>query len=816
MDTLRELQLAVRSLGRKPGFTTVAILTCALAVGACTAIYSVVYGVLLQPLPYPNAGAIVQVWQVTRTGGQNQFSDPNFEDLRDQSKAFAAFAQFADGVTTVVPASAPPERTRVASVSAQFFDVFGTPPVRGRLFEASERHEGARPVAVVSTGFWQRALASAADPATTTVRINNRAYTVVGVMPRVFDFPVGTDIWVPREQDARNPYRTGHNWLAVGRVSPQLTLDAARADASAVARRLKTTHGDETSMVDAALVPLKEQMTGSVARSLFVLLAAVGCLLAIACANLMNLLLVHVSGRRRELAIRSALGASRSGLARPLVAEVLIITGAGGAIGLGLASFAPRALAAFGPANLPRAGEIAMSWPVVAFTIGTTLLVALGLSLTASWRAGRKDVVDDLRQAQRGQAGSRIASRLRNGLVVAELAASLVLLVGAGLLGRSFALLLSQDPGFRTDGVVTVDLSDTTGGGVSARPLRAQLHERVLDRLGALPGVVAAGGINRLPMGTSYANGTFLTGPGLEGITDFEALNQIQRDPARRGSAEYRVASARYFEAMGIPLVRGRVFDERDTAGAPHVAVISQSLANTRWPNQDPIGARIQFGNMDGDLRLFTVIGVVADITERGLDAKPRPTFYADYRQRPGHTSSFSITLRMSAMPAGLAGTIRTIVQEIDPAQAPRIRSIDQLIAASVSDRRFTAMVTGAFAASALLLAIVGIYGVLSYAVSQRMPEFGIRLALGAQRAQVWGMVLRQAGVLVLAGAAIGLVVARLSTTAMQSLLFGIAPTDYATFGVVTALLGTTALVACAWPAFRATRADPVTVLRRD
>jgi predicted permease len=288
------------------------------------------------------------------------------------------------------------------------------------------------------------------------------------------------------------------------------------------------------------------------------------------------------------------------------------------------------------------------------------------------------------------------------------------------------------------------------------------------------------------------------------------------RDPARTGSAEYRVASQRYFEAMGIPLVRGRVFDDRDTADAPHVAVISASLANTRWRDQDPIGAKIQFGNMDGDLRVFTIIGIVNDITERGLDAKPRPTFYADYRQRPGHTPAFSIVLRMNAVPAGLAETIRTAVQQIDPAQAPRIRSIDQLISASVSDRRFTALVTGAFATSALLLAIVGIYGVLAYAVSQRMQEFGLRLALGAQRSHVWRLVLRQAGVLVLAGAGVGIFLSWLSTAALQSMLFGIRPTDPVTFGSVLAVLGLTALIACAWPAFRATRANPVTALRGD
>ena len=831
MDLIRELALAARSLSRKPGFTIVAVLTCALAIGAVTSIYSVVYGILLQPLPYPHPDTLVQVWQIGQSGGQGQFSDPNFEDLRDQSRAFAALAEYAEGVTTVL-AGPSPLRARVAAVSGQFFDVFETAPFLGRTFQTADRHEDAGAVAVVSFGFWQRALGGAPDAgspsspasslaslaslATMTLSIEDRLYTIAGVMPRSFNVPGDVDVWIPREQYPRNPHRTGHNWRVVGRVAPGLSLAAARMDARAVARRLKASLGDQTAMVDVALVPLKDELTGSVERSLVVLLMAVGCLLAIACANLANLLLVHIAGRQRELAVRAALGAGRAALARPLIAEVALLSGAGGLLGLALGWCGLRALAAFGPASLPRAGEIALSGPVALFTLGTTLVVALGLSLTAAWRAGRRDIVDDLRQGQRGQAGSRVASRLRNGLVVAELAASLVLLAGAGLLGRSLTLLLNQNPGFRTEGVLTVDLSNTVGDGPGAQTQLEQLHERAIERLGALPGVVAAGGINGLPMGRRYANGTFLVVAGAEQPASMDALVELFRDPARTGTAEFRVASARYFDAMGIPLVRGRFFDGRDTADAPHVALISESLARTRWPGADPIGARIQFGNMDGDLRVFTVIGVVGDIHERALDAKPQPTFYADHRQRPRATSDFSITLRTSGSPEGLASAARAAVHGLDATQAPRIRTIDQIVAASVSDRRFTAIVIGAFATSALLLAIVGIYGVLAYAVSQRMHEFGIRLALGAQRHHVWRLVLRQAAVLVVWGTAIGLAASWLSTTMVRSLLYGITPTDPTTFAVVTGVLAVTALLACAWPAFRATRVDPAMALRGE
>ena len=562
-------------------------------------------------------------------------------------------------------------------------------------------------MALVSYGFWQRAMGG--RDLDRPVRVDGQPLAVVGVMPPGFDFPSGADVWLAREREERNPHRTGHNWRVVGRLADTLTLDAARADATAVARRLASALGAETQMADVALVPLDEQIAGSARRPLLVLLAAVGCLVLIACANLANLMLAHVTGRRRELAVRAALGADRASLALPLLAETALLAGAGGLIGIGLGAGGLRAVMALLPLDLPRRADIGVSWPVVLAALGLTAGTAVVLGAAVAWHAVRADVVDALKQGARGQTGLSATGRLRNTLVVMQLAVSLILLVGAGLLGRSLSVLLSESTGFRTERMLTVDLSSASGQTPDLLARRALFHERLLEQLGALPGVDGAGGVNRFPLGTGYANGTFLKVRGDESFDDPATLGVLFRDPARTGQAEYRIASAGYFRVMGIPVVKGRVFDAHDVEAAPHVAVVSESMAKKAWPGQDPIGQRVQFGNMDGDLHVFTVVGVVSDIRERGLDSPPRPTLYADYRQRPRMTTDFTVALHTTSDPAGVIGPARAIIQALSPDVAPRFRTVDQVFALSVADRRFNLYVLGAFAAAALLLAVLGI-----------------------------------------------------------------------------------------------------------
>jgi len=812
---VRELRFSARRLARRPGFTGVAVLTLAIALGGCTAIYSVVYGVLLRPLPYPQPDRLVQVWQVSRGAAQGRLSDLNFEDLRDQSRAFEAFAQYGVGTTTATVASSPLQ-VRVATVSERFFDVFRTAPVRGRSFLPEERREGAAPVALVSQSFWRNELGGAEDLASIDLRLGGQPVTVVGVLPPEHGFPAETDVWSPREPLGRNPHRTGHNWWAVARLAPGISLETAQTDVTAVARRLERELTEETWMVDVDLVPLRQEIAGSVRRPLFVLLAAVVCLLIIACANLASLLMVHVIDRRRELAVRTALGASGGGLAAPLFGEILLISLAGGLLGIALGAAVLRALLAFEPGNLPRLGEVGLSWPVIGALVAVMMLVAVGLGLAACARALRSDVARDLRQGARGQTATPGATRLRGVLVVAQIAVSLVLLIGAGLLGRSLALLLAERPGFRTEGVLTVDLRSAPAADEEALAQRARLYQRALERLAALPGVESAGGVSSLPLGSGYSSGRFAFGTSIEALSDAEELAEMAQDPDRTGNAEFRVASRGYFQAMGIPLVRGRLFDERDQPGAPHVAVISESLANSRWAGEDPLGVHVQFGNMDGDPRVFTLVGIVADIRERGLDAQPRPTFYADYRQRPRATGAFTVVLHSSTAPSALVPSARTALREIEPTFVPRFRTIEEVVSTSVADRRFSLLVLGAFAATALLLAVLGIYGMLAYSVSQRTRELGLRMALGAQRADVWRLVLRQAVLLLAVGLGLGVLGALVATRVLAGLLYEVTPTDPLTFAGVVALLAATALLASQGPALRATRADPAETLRAE
>jgi putative ABC transport system permease protein len=807
----RELRQAARAVARKPAFSLVVVATIALSTAAAAVIWGMAYGVLFQPLPYPAPDQLVGVWQVNASGGQVQFSDPNFEDVRDGTRAFTAFAQY-NSVTETVIVSGVPERAEVAAVSRQFFEVFQTPPMRGRLFADDERAVGAPRVAVVSRAVWERASTTAAG-AEPTLTMGGAPYVIVGVMPPQFDFPAGAAVWTPREQSERNPHRTGHNWRAVGRLA--LPLETARRDASAVARQLAVSLGSETQMADLAIVPLRDQVAGASRQPLLVLLGAVVCLVLIAAANLTNLFLAHATARRREVAVRAALGASAPSLALPLVAEIALLTGAGAAAGVLLGSALLRGTLALVPAGLPRASEIGVSWPVAAVSIGGAIATAVVLAAAVAWSTGHLDLMAALKQGPRGQTGRASSGRVRSVLVVAQLAVSLVLLVGAGLLGRSLAALLGEAPGFRTEQVLAIDL-DTPGEDAVQLARRVDFYDRALERLSALPGVDAAGGVNRFPLGTGYANGTYARvkpGERFERIDDLQTLFQ---DRSRTGTAEFRIASAGYFAAMGIPLRAGRTFDPRDTADAPHVAIVSESMARGAWPDQDPIGQLLQFGNMDGDLRVFTVVGVVGDIRERGLDSAPRPVVYAFYRQRPRHAYSFTFALHATNDVTTLVAPARSIIRELDAGAAPRFRTIDQVFDASVADRRFNLLVLATFATAALLLASLGLYGVLAYVVTQRTQEFGIRMALGAARADVWRLVLGQASTLVAAGIVLGTVASWALTRLMASLLYGVQATDPVTFVVVAVALAAIALLACQLPALRATRVDPIIALRAD
>jgi predicted permease len=667
---------------------------------------------------------------------------------------------------------------------------------------------------VVSETFWRRSLGGAPLGANTTLTFNSQVYTVVGVMPATLGYPVGAEIWTPRELDPRLPNRTAHNFRLVGRLSVGTSLTQARTDARTVAHRLEQQYGDNMDMTDVALVPLRDQLVGDARTPLLMLLGASAVLLLIACANVVNIMMARMAAREGELALRLALGATRVRLVRQFVAEALVLAVAGGVLGLALAAAGVRTLLALQSGNLPRVGDVHVSWTVLLFALGISVLAALAMGLLTAWRSGRGGLRDSLAASQRTQAGAGGSNRMRRALVVAQMAAALVLLVGAGLLGRSFIKLLSVDPGFRTDSALVLDLSLPYPTDEAAQRRTIQFYDDLIARLHGIPGVREVGAVNAIPLGDDgTANGTFIIMTSPTDSMDMATMSELFKNRSRTGNAEYRLASTGYFHAMKIPLLRGRLFDAGDGPDAPPVAVISQSLAEHRWPNENPIGKVIEFGNMDGDLRPFTIVGIVGDVRETSLAAPPLATFYGSYRQRPGR-GALNIVVQGAVETPTVIAAVRRIAREMRPDVPPRLRTVETVVSASVANRRFTLLLIGVFGVSALLLATLGVYGVISYLVTQRRQEIGVRIALGAQTSDVLRLVLREGAALGITGVAIGGIAAMALTRFLSGLLFGVSPTDPVAFGTVAVGLVAVALLASFIPARRAARIDPMSTLR--
>jgi predicted permease len=822
MDTLlKDLRYGLRVLTRNAGFSAAAVLSLALGIGASAAIFTVVHAVLLKPLPYPEADRIAQAWQIGPTGRPMQTSDANYEDLRDANRTLAAVAQYSVS-TESVTGGTEAARVRVAYVSRGFFRVMGLNPSIGRTFVAEEQRNGGRRAMVVSRALWRKLLAGEPDLQRRSLTVDGFPHAVVGVLPESFAFPAEVDVWVPRELWPRLPSRTAHNWLMVARLKDGVSLEQARADVSAIGKGLKARYGSDIWLTDFGLVPLHEQMVSNVRPALLVLLGAVGFLLLVACANVANLMLAQLTARGRELAVRSALGASTWRLNRQLLTEATMLAAAGGLLGFILAPWAVRMLLLLDPGRLPRAADVQVDLQVALFTLAIAGGVALVLALAAGTRRGRTDANEALKGSGRSQVAGRGEERLRGTLVAAQVALSLMLLIGAGLLGRTLLRILDRDPGFRSDRVVALDLSVPGADEMTARTQRAQFYERLMTQLRALPGVTAVGGINGLPLTGNYSDGTFIIQQPGEAFTtpdgkpDFQRFAGLMKDPSRSGQAQYRLASEGYFTTMGIPLRQGRLFEERDGPDAPHVALISESLAKRTWPDGDAIGKIIQYGNMDGDMRPFTIVGIVGDVSDATLDTAPRPTFYASYRQRTRTISNFSVVIATSGDPRAIGSAAEQMVRRMRPDVPPRVRLLDDVVAASLADRRFNMWLLIAFGACAVVLAGVGIYGVTAFWVSRRIQEFGIRLTLGATPAEVVRMVVARTGVVVGLGLAAGIAGALALTRLLSALLFDVRPTDPVTFGGAIVVLAAVALLAGIVPARRASRVDPAIAMRED
>jgi predicted permease len=811
-DLARDLRYGVRMLRRAPGFSVVAVITLALGIGASTAVFSVVKGVLLSPLPYPDSDRIVRLFQIDANGRRmGAASEPNYIDWKQRTRAFRAVAQIGAGPAPVAIGA---ETTMIAgaSVSVEFFEVMGVRPAVGRGLQPEEHRRGAGPAVIVSDRLWRTRL-NAAPLDGLRLRVNDAIYQVVGVMPASFDYPVGSEYWFPRELSPPQTARTAHNWTVVARLADGVALPAAVAELSAVSRALKTQFGDDTWMSDATAIPLREVLTATARPTLWLLLAASVLLLVIATLNVSNLQLARAAGRRRELALRLAIGAWRGRIVRQLVAEAVVLAAAATVAGLALAVVGLRALVALQPASVPRLDAVRLDLNALGYAVGVTLATAVILGLATAVRAAAPNMRDMLADGSRSMAGTRSSERLRQGLVVAQVAVTMVLLVGAGLLARSFANVLAVDPGFRRTGALLIETEWPFSRDPAVQQRRRTVQHELVARLAGLPGVGGAGLISSYPVSTGFfPNGQFVEMTRVDELRSFDDLRALGPEArARLGLAAYRIASEGYFQAMGIRLVRGRLFEDSDGPDAPHVAVISESLASARWPDRDPIGRFIQFGNMDGDLRGFRIVGVVSDVREVSPESVPGPIFYGSSRQRVA--SRFTIVLRTDEA-ARLAPTVRRLAREADPELPLQLRTVEEAFDRALAGRRFSLILIAVFGIAALVLATLGIYGLVAYLVAERTREIGIRLALGANTRDVLNLVVGQGTLLATLGIVVGLGAALGATRFLKGMLFGVTETDPMAFAGVGLLTLAAVIVASYVPARRAMRVQPVTAMR--
>lgn len=822
---VQDLRYAGRTLRKSRGFSVATILTLALGIGAATTIFSVVEAVLLRALPYPDPQNLVSVREQAPNGHRMSLADPNFEDFLRENNTFETLAEYTGNQLLSVVGGNEPARVNVVAASRTFFNCIGVEPLLGRPFASGSDQTNSPPAAVVSHAYWQQHLGRTTDLSKFRLRIEGMVLPVAGVMPAAFDFPSGVAVWVPRDMYPRQSSRTGHNFRCIGRIRRGVTVAQARANLSAIAHRIRNRFGNNVDLNDASVVPLADALVGDVRTALLTLAGAVGLLLLIACANVAGLLVARISARRKELAVRAALGSGRRRLVQQFLVESLALSLVGGAFGVFLALWMVRVLPAILPANLPRQQNIAVNAPVLLFALIATIAVAGALGLFGAWRAGEGDVQDALTAGSRSYSGSVSGQRLRGLVVAGEIAMTLAILVGAGLLGRSFLHLIGINPGFNRQNLITMEFSPPRPGGQSfgmdrgSIARQAHLMENIMARLRAIPGVTSIGLAGALPVaaGDNLADGTFLLLNGQKSPANFEEWERLSHIPSQTGHALYAVAGEAYFRTVGIPLIRGRMFGDGDDWNAPHVAVISQSLAQQRWPKTDPIGQLIHFGNMDGNLKPLRIIGVAGDVRASGLNAPPSPIIYVDYRQRGLQANSSPTVLIRSAAPTGqIVPAARSILRELAPEAPAKFSTFEDEMDGWLADRRFLLLLVGFFAAAALALAAVGLYGVVAFAVARRTQEIGICMALGAQRRDILRLIISEGARLVLFGVALGVMASLLITRALSSLLFGISATDPITFVSVSALLCLVSLVASYVPARRAMRLHPSNALRYE
>jgi putative ABC transport system permease protein len=799
---LNDFRYALRQLIKAPGFTFVAILTLALGIGACTAIFSVVNTVLLRPLDYPDPDRIVIIRE-TQLPKFPEFSvsPPNFFDWQKQAKSYEYLAA-TTGATMNLTGEGEPQRLIAVKATGHYFDVYGVKPILGRMLLPEEDADGKNHAVVLSYGFWQRVFGGARDVVGRSVQLNGEPYQIVGVAPYGFGIASKVDVWTPmafKPDETANDARGGHYINVYGRLKPGVTFASAKAEMEVIAAQLAVQYPDPQKGWGIFMMPLQDYSVRDVKPVLYTLLGAVGCVLLIACANLANLLLARATARHREISIRAALGAGRGRLIRQLLTESVVLAICGGVTGIILARWGLDGLLALAPTSLPRISEIHLDSGVLIFSLALSVVTGIAFGIAPALLAARTDMNEALKQGTRGSTEGGIRGRLRSALVVVEVVLALVLLGGAGLLARSFMQLARVDPGFNPENATLLRLS--LPGRKYAQPeQQTAFANGLLERLKALPGVQAVGLTHSMPLVGDYVLGFVIEGrPAV--------------DPSQEPSTNYYAVTPDYFRAMGIRLIRGRVFTPQDDAKAPRVAIINETMARQYFPNEDPIGKRIHITN--GPQTWREIIGIVADIKQYGVDKATSAQSYEPFAQVP--FTSLNVVIRTSGSSAAVLGSLRPAVYAVDKDQPiGAIRPLEEIMAESIARQRFAMLLLTVFSSVALVIAAVGIYGVMAYNVVQRTGEFGIRMALGAQQRDVLRLVLTQGGKLIGLGLLIGLVATLAASYAMRSILFNISAYDPLTLATITIVLAAVALVACFFPANRATKVNPIEALRTE
>lgn len=809
METLiKDIRYGLRSLLNHPGFTAIVIVTLALGIGATTAIFSVVNTVLLRPLPYAQADRIVAIQELNAAGSRVQVTPANFLDWRAQNTVFEHLAAILTRPANLASGDQA-ERIELAMTSANFFSVFGAQPQHGRFFIPGDEEPGHAPVVVISHALWQRRFAGDPELVGKPIALDGRSYPVVGIAPAGFQYPDKTEVWLP-------PFRLAPTWnegmdptqvrgfgflSAVALTRPGVSLAQAAGEMETITARLRQQYPETNNRRFNRVVSLHTHLVGETRSMLLLLFGAVSFVLLIACANVANLLLASAASRQKEMAIRSALGASRWRVIRQLLTESTMLALVGGGVGLLLALWGVALLTRLLPGDFPRLADINVDLRVLSFTLAASVLTGILFGLAPALEISRTRVQESLKESGRGLSGGH--TRLRSLLIVGEVALSVVLLAGAGLLFRSFLELQSVNAGFNPHQVLTVRLTPS-GPNYSRDAVYMSFYSQVMQRISNLPGVQAVGAINTLPLAKGPTAGIRIEGAPPQTRDKWPSTN-------------YRSVSSDYFRAMNIPVIQGRAFTERDAENAPLVMIINQSMAHRDFPNVNPIGKRINMGgnNPQGQPVWWEIVGVTANVRSLELREEAAPEFYLSALQDT--FAGMSIVIRTVAEPAGLAPEIRSIVAEVDKsAPVSEVKTMEHIVDESVTQPRFNLFLLGLFGGIALLLSAAGIYGVTSYSVTQRTHEFGIRMALGAQVGDVLKMILGQGMLLILAGIAVGLLASFALTRLMKSLLFGVSVTDPLTFVAITLLLTLVALVACYIPARRATKVDPLVALRYE